>query len=38
MPWQQALMLLDARSDSQGGNPEDKVRNATQADIDKFVG
>lgn len=39
MPWQQALMLLDARADSQGaGGGAEQVRDATQADIDKFVG
>lgn len=38
MPWQQALMLLDARADSQGAADKDQVRDATQTDIDKFVG
>lgn len=38
MPWQQALMILDARADSQPTGGQDSVRDATQADIDKFFG
>ena len=39
MPWQQAMMILDARIDSmEPSNTSDEPKKATKADIDWLMG
>lgn len=39
MPWQQALMLMDARIDAmEGTRTSDEPKKATQSDIDWLMG